>query len=207
MLLHLEVTGQALRLPGEPERWTAHNQTHAHRSDPRRRRPGRCSRSSSSRPRPRQGEENLYAALAELRAAGAVVRVGHLRRRRLHAASKTIEIVKRIRERVRAWRRWRTSPASGRPCRSCARRSTRCRRRGHRQRARPARRPARRARGVDEDGGRPGVLARAGGADRRGLPVRDRRRLLPRDAHPREQSRRRTCEHLAEKVRGGRATS
>ena len=49
-------------------------------------------------PKTEAGEANLYAALAELRPLEPVVRVGHLRGRRLHARAKTIEIVKRIRE-------------------------------------------------------------------------------------------------------------
>ena len=47
--------------------------------------------------------------------------------------------------------------------------------------------------GVDEDRGRPRVLARARRAHPRRLPVRDRRRLLPRDAHPRHLAPRTTC--------------
>ena len=105
---------------------------------------------------------------------------------------KTIEIVKRITRASTGSRRWRTSPAWGRPCRELRATLDEMQRGGDRQRARAARRSAGRPGDVDEDRGRPRVLARAGRADRRRLPVRDRRRLLPRDPHPRRRAPRRT---------------
>ena len=46
---------------------------------------------------------------------------------------------------------------------------------------------------VDRDRGRPALLARADRADPRRVRLLDRRRLLPRGAHPRRRIRRATC--------------
>ena len=86
-----------------------------------------------------------------------------------------------------AWRRWRTSPASARPSTSCATTLDAMRDGGHRQRPRAARRPAAGPGRVDEDRGRPGVLARARRAD----PRRLRRSRSARRASPRRTSTRR----------------
>ena len=78
---------------------------------------------------------------------------------------------------------------------------------GDRQRPRAARRPARRRGGVDEDAGRPRVLARARRADPRRLPVQHRRGLLPRDAHPRHERRGRPLLPQARRSRPARPSS
>ena len=81
----------------------------------------------------------------------------------------------------------------------------RMRERGHRERAGAARRPAAGPGRVDRDRGRPALLARADRADPRRLRLRDRRRVLPRDAHPRRPAPTTTCATRKEKVDAGRA--
>ena len=131
--------------------------------------------------------------------ARALVRVGHLRRRRLHA---------REDDRDRQADQGRVRPGGDgalhlrRRDRARAARDARRDARGrHRQRARAARRPAGGPGGLDEDRGRPRVLARAGRADR--APTTRSRSAPPASPRPTSTPRapRRTSHYLAEKVR------
>ena len=70
------------------------------------------SASSSSRPRPTTGEATLRRTIDELDAARPVLRVGHLRRRRLHPGPHP-RPGGRAQPGPAATRPWRTSPASG----------------------------------------------------------------------------------------------
>ena len=133
--------------------------------------------------------------------ARAVVRLGHLRRRRLHAGRRRSRSSSGS-ARSTASRRWPTSRASARPWRSCARRSRRCIGAGIDNVLALRGDPPAGEEAWIEDRGRPRVLARARRADLRGLPVRDRRRVLPRDAHPRVEPRGRPRAPRREGARG-----
>ena len=127
-------------------------------------------------------------------AAGADLRLGHLRRGRQHDAEAQDDRHRRATSSATtAWRRWRTSPAWAPTWTSCAQMLGPHARRRHRQRAGAARRPAAGPDGVDRDGGRPALLARADRADPRRVRLRDRGGVLPRGPHPRRRTPRATC--------------
>ena len=122
---------------------------------------------------------------------GPVVRVRHLRRWRLHPGQNDRDRQAHPRAST-GWRRWRTSPAWAPPWRNCAPTLDEMQSAGVDNvlalRGDPPSGPG----AVAQNGGRLGVLARTSGTDRRRLPLCDRRRLLPRDAHPRSAAPRRT---------------
>ena len=135
-------------------------------------------------PKTPEGEANLYAAIEQLRPlepAYVSVTYGAGGSTR----GKTLEIVSRIRDELRA-RGDGALHLRRRDRRRAARDARRDARARLRQRARAARRPAGGAGAMDEDRGRPRVLARARRADPRRLRLRDRRRR----ASPRRTSTR-----------------
>ncbi len=138
-------------------------------------------------PKTEAGEQNLYKALSELKPldpsfVSVTYGAGGSSR------EKTIGIVKRIKEEfgLEAMAHFTCVAATVPELRETL---DEMQRGGDRQRARAARRSAGRRGGLDEDRGRPRVLTRAGRADRRRLRLRNRRGLLPGDAHPRGERR------------------
>ena len=139
-------------------------------------------------PRTPEGEANLYLALAALRplapdfvsltyGAGGSTR------------GKTLEIVSRIRDEIglEAMAHFTCVGATVDELRSTLDEMSAP---GLRERPRAARRSAAGPGGVDEDRGRPRVLARARRAHQRRLPrLLDRRGVLPGDPHPRHLGR------------------
>ena len=155
--------------------------------------PSRPSPSSSSRRRPTRASATCGRALAELSRLEPDVRVGHLRRGGQHDREAQDD---------------RHRPAPQARLRHGGDGALHVRRRDRRRAARDAR-PMRDAgienvlalrgdppQGQDEwtatEGGLE-LLARADRADPRRVRLRDRRRVLPRDAHPRDRSPRATC--------------
>ena len=120
-----------------------HNRCDAHRRDPRRR-AGRCSRSSSSRPKPTPASRTCTRRWPSC-AARAVVRVGHLRRGRLDAGRRRSRSSSGSREEygLEAMAHFTCVGATVAELRATLDEMQQA---GHRQRARAARRSARRGR-------------------------------------------------------------
>ena len=135
----------------------------AHRRDPQRRRARVLVRVLPAQDGGRRAQPVRRSGRAAH--AGAVVRVGHLRGGGLHAGRRRSRSSSAS-ETSTGSRRWPTSPASARPCPSCARRSTRCSAAGIDNVLALRGDPPARAGGLDQDRGRPRVLARTGRADR-----------------------------------------
>ena len=190
------------RIAGEPERWRRlHNSRTMRIDELLAGETARSSRSSSSRPRPTAGRAQPVRALWPSCARSSPSFVSVTYGAGGSTREKTIEIVKRIKRDygLEAMAHFTCVGATVHELRATL---DEMRAAGIDNvlalRGDPPAGPG----GVDQDRGRPRVLPRAGRADPRRLPVRDRRRLLPGDAHPRGQPRGRPA-HLAEKVDAG----
>ena len=149
--------------------------------------------SSSFRRRPRRASRTCTRRSPSCEPLDAVVRVGHLRRGRLHARARRSRSSSAIKERVRPGGDGALHLRGRHRARSCAPRSTRCASAGIDN--------VLALRG-DPPAGQEDWTKTEGGLEysrelveliARRLPVRDRRGVLPRDAHPRRRAPRTTC--------------